>query len=205
VRDSRFALYLIPPYDVAEPIASVHSMLCKQYGFKAANRFQVHMTIQGFFKKIPGPIEPLLKKLDELLMSQMSFNVELGGFHVEEVGFGFDLSRFKDKPNKVLLDFLSRVVEVVKPYIASDCNFIKQDLGRAFRTHITLAFRDVPAPMYDHVFQYLKGAQLPSGLFLARNFHFLEFFSEDWSGSWWQTLTWRLLKIWRLNDPEERK
>lgn len=203
--DSRFALYLIPPYDVAEPIANMHSMLCKQYGFRAANRFQVHVTIKGFYKKIPGPIEPMLKKLDELLLSQRSFNVELGGFKIDEVGFGFDLSRFMDKPNQVLLGFRSQVVEVIKPYIASDCNFVERDLERAFRAHITLAFRDVPVSMYDHVFQYLKRAQLPSGTFLARNFHFLEFYSEDWSGLWWQTLTWRLLKIWQLNNPEERK
>ena len=203
--DSRFALYLIPPYDVAEPIASVHSMLYRQFGFKAANRFQVHMTIKGFFKKIPGPIEPLLKKLDEVLLSQRSMGVEFNGFNIDEVGFGFDMSRFMGKPNQVLFDFRSQVVEVIKPYIASDCDFVERDLGRVFKTHITLAFRDVPASMYDYVFQYIKGAQLPSGTFLARNIHFLEFFSEDWPGLWWQTLTWRLLKVWQLNDPKERK
>jgi hypothetical protein len=33
---------------------------------------------------------------------------------------------------------------------------------------------------------------------VADTFHFLEFSSQDWEGDWEQTLTWRLLKSWRV-------
>jgi len=47
---SRFAFYLIPPYQIAKDIAEIHSLLKKQYGVSAAGRFQIHCTIKGFFK-----------------------------------------------------------------------------------------------------------------------------------------------------------
>jgi pimeloyl-ACP methyl ester carboxylesterase len=61
----RYAVYLIPPYTISRQVAEVHQLLEKQFGLKAAGRFQVHATIKGFFKKTPGPLEPLVARLDD--------------------------------------------------------------------------------------------------------------------------------------------
>jgi len=74
----------------------------------------------------------------------------------------------------------------------------EEDLSNPFWAHITLAFRDIPPSMYDEVLDYLREAPLPTEPFIADTFHFLEFFSQDWEGDWEQTLTWRLLKSWRV-------
>jgi hypothetical protein len=41
------------------------------------------------------------------------------------------------------------------------------------------------------------------GRFLADTYHYLEFFSEDWEGSWWETLSWRLLRSWHLKGENK--
>ena len=46
----RYAVYLIPPYDVARRVTEVHTILRKQFGFTAADKFQIHATLKGFFK-----------------------------------------------------------------------------------------------------------------------------------------------------------
>jgi 2'-5' RNA ligase len=198
VANSRFAFYLIPPYSISKDIAEIHAMLNKQYGFKAAGRFQVHCTIKGFFKKSEGSLEHLIRDLDILLFEESPFQVEINGIISTHNALMLDLSRLGDTYNQQLSTFRNRVIEVIHPYIAPDCNFTKEDLGQPFMGHITLAFRDSPDRLHGHVLSWLENARIPSGDFHAKTFHFLEFFSNDWEGSWWETLTWKLHKSWVL-------
>lgn len=196
---SRFALYLIPPYAIARDVDEIHRVLRKQFGFVAADQFQVHATVKGFFKKIPGPLAPLIAGLDEVFAAQPAFPVEIHGLHRDAVGLGLNLSLLGDARNAEFAAFRERVVDVLRPYIAPDCDFAESDLVPVFKAHITLAFRDIDPAMQDEVLAYLDSAPLPlEAVFQARNFHFLEFFSDDWPGAWEQTLRWRLHKTWQL-------
>lgn len=199
-KDKRYALYLIPPYRVSKNVMEVHQMLQKQYGFTAAARFQVHATVKGFFKKNPGGMESLLESLDEVMLLQKPFPVYFSGFRNDEIGVGLNLSLDNGQPNRDLYDFRERVVDEIRPHIASDCDFVSSDLGNPYEAHITLAFRDISPAIYDDVLSYLEEAPIPNAPFVAKNFHFLEFISEDWSGEWWKSLNWRLLKVWRLQE-----
>ncbi len=78
--DYRFAVYLIPPYQIAQPIAEVHQMLHKQFGFVAAGRFQVHATLKGFFKKGDGSLCELTERLDAIFAEKRPFPVHFNGF-----------------------------------------------------------------------------------------------------------------------------
>ncbi|MCD6344565.1 MAG: 2'-5' RNA ligase family protein [Anaerolineae bacterium] len=196
---SRFAVYLIPPYRIARDVAEIHRMLHKQFGFVAAGRFQVHATLKGFFKKTPGPITPLVTQLDTFFAAQAPFPVEIHGLRCDEIGVGLNVSQLGDAPNLELLACRERVVKAVRPFIASDCDFVAADLGQPFEAHLTLAFRDIPPVMQAEVLAYLRDAPIPlTGTFTADTFHLLEFFSERWTGHWEQDLTWRLLKSWSL-------
>jgi 2'-5' RNA ligase len=195
----RYAVYLIPPYEVARRIIEVHSMLKKQFGFTAADKFQVHATLKGFFKCSGCSPEPLIRSLDPVFRSQEILPIHFNGFHIDEVGVGLDISRIGDRPNQELTDLRSRVVDVVLPFIAPDCDFAERDLGSPFKAHITLAFRDICPEIRESVLTYLRQAPLPSEPFIADTFHLLEFSSQDWEGSWDATLTWRLLHSWRLD------
>jgi len=197
---SRFAVYLIPPYHVARRVAEVHRLLLKQFGFIAAGRFQVHATIKGFFKKVQGPLEPLVLRLDRAFAAQRPFTIHFCGLRIDEVGIGLDISKLEGGLNPSMMALRQRVVEAVRPFIAPDCDFSDKDLSTPFRAHITLAFRDIPRPLYQDVLAYLAEAPLPSEPFTADTFHFLEFLSRDWPADWHRTLTWRLLKAWRVSE-----
>ncbi len=197
---SRFAFYLVPPYPIARDVAEIHAMLEKQLGFKAAGRFQAHCTVKGFFKKTAAPIDPLITALDALLRDENPFDVEINSIISTHSSLVLDLSRLEDAYNRPFADFRHRVVEVIRPYIAPDCDFVEEDLGSPFLGHMTLAFRDSPDEFHEQVLQWLADAPVPSGIFAADTFHFLEFFSADWKGPWWETLSWRLIKSWRLTE-----
>jgi len=195
---SRFAVYLIPPYPIARAVAEVHQMLRKQFGFIAADQFQVHATLKGFFKKTEGPLEPLIERLDGVFAAQRPFPAHFNGFRIDDMGIGLNISQIGEEPNQALLALRERIVDATRPYIAPDCDFVERDLGSPFAAHITLAFRDISPAMQDDVLAYLREAPLPSEAFMADTFHFLEFFAENWQGEWSQTLSWRLLKSWRI-------
>lgn len=197
---SRFAFYLIPPYQISKDFADIHSLIMKQFGFSAADRFQVHCTIKGFFKKNEKPIKPLIDELDTFLKGQHPFLVEFNGIQTKQISIVLMLDEIDGNKNQNLLDFREAIVKIIHPYIASDCDFIKSDLGPPFKGHITLAFRDIAQEMYPQILAWLKDAPLPWGKFPANTFHFLEFYSEDWDGNWWETITWKLHRSWRL-DP----
>jgi len=194
----RYAVYLIPPYPVSRKVSEIHYLLEKQFGLKAGGRFQVHATIKGFFKKTPGPLEPLIKRLDAVFVDQRPLLVSAEGLRRDEIGFGIDLSQLNGQLNQPLLDFRERVVDAVRPFIAPDCDFVDSDLGPPFRAHLTLAFRDIPPDAYDQIVAWTMDAQPFFGPFIASDFHFLEFHSNQWEGAWWEDLTWRLIKAWRL-------
>ena len=194
----RYAVYLIPPYPVSRKVSEIHYLLEKQFGLKAGGRFQVHATIKGFFKKTPGPLDPIIKRLDAVFVDQRPLLVSAEGLRRDEIGFGIDLSQLNGQLNQPLLDFRERVVDAVRPFIAPDCDFVDSDLGPPFRAHLTLAFRDIPPDAYDQIVAWTMDAQPFFGPFIASDFHFLEFHSNQWEGAWWEDLTWRLIKAWRL-------
>jgi 2'-5' RNA ligase len=195
---SRFAFYLVPPYPIARDLAEIHGMLEKQFGFKAAGRFQAHCTIKGFFKKNAMLAETLVSELDGFLAQQKPFEVEFNQLRKKPTSVVLRIDQIDGKPNQELLRFREQIVEITRPYIAPDCDFVDSDLGPPFEGHFTLAFRDIFPKQHSQVVSWLADAPIPTGKFTAQDFHFLEFFSQDWEGAWWESLTWKLLKSWRL-------
>lgn len=178
-------------------------MLQKQFGLSAAGKFQVHATLKGFFKRNDSRIDSLVKILDTVFVIQKPVPIHFSGYHIDDIGFGLDISRAGDNPNRELSDLRTRTVDAVLPFMAADCDFARSDLGQPYKAHITLAFRDVSPANRESVLAYLRQAPLPSKPFMADTFHLLEFSSQDWSGDWAKTLRWRLLHSWRLSRDNE--
>ena len=196
--NSRFAVYLIPPYQLSKEVAGVHYLLRKQFGFAAADRFPVHCTMKGFFKKNEKPASQLTEDLNQFFDNKTALPVSGDEYRTDPIGFRLSLMNRDGIPNTPFLDFRENLVDITRPYIADDCDFIDHDLGRPFHPHITFSFRDIPNELYDDIFAWMEAGPDLKGPFLAETFHFMEIFSEDWEGSWWETLTWRLIKSWRL-------
>lgn len=238
--NTRFAVYLIPPYQVAQAVAEIHRMLRKQFGLIAASRFPVHATIKGFFKlprsslrfpetgtrakenshsiKITSPcsespfpgnglrlrrqsehvLEPLVERLDAVFAVQRPFPVHFCGLCRDPLGVSLDISCLGEVPNPKMMALRQRVVEAVQPFVAADCDFSGEDLDQPFAAHITLAFRDFVPGIQEEVLAYLQDVPLPCEPFMADTLHFLAFHSQAWAGAWHKTLTWQLLKTWRV-------
>ena len=194
----RYAFYLIPPYAISRQVAEIHHLLEKQFGLRAAERFQVHATIKGFFKKTPGPMQPLIDALDAVMQAQSAFLVASEALHRDEIGFGLDLSWLAGERNQPLYRFRQQVVDAVRPFIAPDCDFVAADLGVPFHPHITLAFRDIPESSYDLIVNWVRPALPAPEPFEARVFHLLRFHSRQWDGAWWRDLSWQVLRAWEL-------
>ena len=199
--DSRFGVYLIPPYPVSRDISESHTLLHKQFGLAAGSRFQVHCTIKGFFKKTAVPQNEIIARLDPVFKSSKPVSIYFSGFRINDIGIGLDISKMPpakekissgQKMNSELLELRQNLVSAIKPFIAPDCDFSEADLEIPFHAHITLAMADIPQQLLTPVIEWLDDAPIPMGSFIAKDFHFLEFFSQDWSGPWWQTLTWIL-------------
>lgn len=200
----RFALYLIPPYQVVSNVSDIHRILRKQFGIIAAEKFQAHCTIKGFFKKNSGPLTPLIQKLDTFFIGQKPFTVESSGIRLGTKSIVLDISKRGDGVNTELISFREGAVNTIRPFIAADCDFVAADLGPPFHAHITLAFNDIPKNQMDSIRAFLKDAPLPSGTFTADTYHFLEFTSPDWSGPWWETLTLKIHKSWILRSTYDQ-
>ena len=198
--NSRFAVYLIPPYQLSKGVAEVHYLLRKQFGFAAADRFPVHCTMKGFFKKNEKPASQLTEDLNQFFENKTALPVSGDEYRIGPIGFGLSLMNRDGIPNTPFLDFRENLVDIAWPYIADDCDFTDHDLGRPFHPHITFSFRDIPNELYDDIFAWIEEGPDLKGPFLAETFHFMEIFSEDWEGNWWETLTWRLIKSWRLKS-----
>ena len=198
--NSRFAVYLIPPYQLSKGVAEVHYLLRKQFGFSAADRFPVHCTMKGFFKKNDKPASQLTEDLNQFFENKTALPVSGDENRINPIGFGLSLMNRDGIPNTPFLDFRENLVDITRPYIADDCDFIDHDLGRPFHPHITFSFRDIPNELYDDILAWMEAGPDLKGPFLAETFHFMEIFSEDWEGNWWETLTWRLIKSWRLKS-----
>ena len=155
--NSRYAFYLIPPYQIARDIAETHLMLENLYRISAVGRFQVHCTIKGFFKPDEKSLNKLIRDLDAFLITQ-------------------------------------------KPFIARDCDFNEVDSKTQFKGHITLAFKDLLYEICPEIFDWLRSTRLPKRKFQAEKFHLLEIMSQDWNGNWWETISWKMFKSWRLNS-----
>lgn len=199
---NRFAVYLIPPYEIARTVAEIHRMLRKQFGLIAASRFPVHATLKGFFKATADPMNPLVERLDAIFAAQHPFPVHFCGIRRDPAGISLDISCLGEGPNPALLTLREQIVGAARPFVAPDCDFSGQEQEHPFGGHITLAFRVNPPALLDQILDYMQDARLPSEPFIVDTFYFLEFSSQDWAGDWAPTLTWRLLKSWRLGETK---
>ncbi len=121
--DSRFAVYLIPPYQLSKRVAEAHYLLRKQFGFTAADRFPVHCTMKGFFKKNQEPVDKLQAELDDFFKKQQALPVCTEELRIDPIGFGLSLMTMDGKINTPFLDLREEIIKIVFPYIAEDCDF----------------------------------------------------------------------------------
>lgn len=206
--DSRFGVYLIPPPEVVEQAVRIRDLLRSQFGFKAASKFPVHITLKGFFKP-NASLDALRESLNSILLTQQAFDIfisDINSFDKSVIKFDVmwsSAARADTQTKNVKLVALHTVVcDAVLPFVASDCDFTPHEgLREAYSAHITLAFKDIPPHLFDEAIQFCRYFLpfVPSH-FRANKIQLFQFYSNNWAGFWWETLTWQILQTWTLQD-----
>jgi hypothetical protein len=164
----------------------------------------VHCTVKGFFKLKDGSKpEDLIPALDELFSSTPAFQTGL----VEVIGLNgppYGPTVLLEMARTYRFHKLHEGVwNIVRPHIAPDCLFSPiEPAGGNFLPHITLGMKDPPIEpglfrQFEQLARYVF-EQLPKEPWTATDMQFIEFYSEDWAGKWWETLNYKQLKGWQL-------
>ena len=92
-------------------------------------------------------------------------------------------------------------------YLACACSRGHTGALRAFEEHYVavvpaaIAHVKLSASDVDEVMQFIKDAgHIGPASFTAEYVHLFGFQSQDWTGRWWESLEWSLLKSWRLGE-----
>ena len=115
----------------------------------------------------------------------------------------FARARLLLRQSEDLLRLHNDVWAAITPLVAPDCRFTpREPSGERFRPHLTLAQSDLPSVpgvrgQVQALCRYLYDT-LPTRTFQVRDMQLIEFQSDDWTGSWWETLPFRQLHGWQL-------
>ncbi len=195
----RIAFYLIPPYPLATRIMELRNLVYDQYRVKAALNFMIHMTIKGFFKPRENfNLNDLIKQLDKIISQYKPFNIFPSNIEI----FGGDGISviFSKTTNPILWELHEKCYNVIKPFIAPDCNFTPTErIKENFVPHITICMADVPKETLIDIHDFFKEVTFDHAGYTVHNFKLYQFESENWyTDRWIYSLKWKILKSWIL-------
>lgn len=197
----RYGWYLRPSYAMSRAQAEMHDLLRRQFGLVCGGVFMPHATLKGFFRS-DAPVAGIETAFDKAIEGHEPFAVSNRG----PVGWGrgsivLDIHHTSDgERNNALQALHESGWHAIAPLVHPDCNFTPiEGAMEDFRAHLTLVMADLREELFDEVMAFVQEAG-PIGpeVFTAEYVHLYAFHSEAWTGKWWETLQWSLLKSWRL-------
>ena len=198
----RLGFYLIPPVNLSSEVMQLRSLVQDQYRIGAALNFMIHMTIKGFFKPASVDQYPeLIQELSTLMTSYRPFTLYPTGIkRFPDDGIGIECAQDK---NPILWELHHRCFdEVIKPFIADDCEFTPvEPTGDRFVPHITISMSDLSPQISEDIHNYLSAIHFSPEGYVVNNFKLYEFTSQGWgTGEWIYTLDWKILHSWFLKE-----
>jgi hypothetical protein len=104
--------------------------------------------------------------------------------------------------NAPMRELRERALSAPIPLIDDDCAFSAGEWVRErYEAHLTLAMADIPPRFFDEILRFCQGLGPigPEG-FIAERVHLYAFESDDWNGAWGESLSWKLLESWKLQN-----
>ncbi len=200
----RYGVYLRPDFAMSRAQSEIHRVLRAQYNLAVAGRFMPHATLKGFFRTDATP-ETLVERLGPAFADSRPFMVYNNG--VRSFGPRSIIVAIRNRPdgspNMPIYDLQERIWRAIGPVIHPDCDFTPVD-GRGlegsnpFHPHLTLVMRDMRRELQEEVLAFIRdGGPVGPPQFVSTTYHLYRF-AADWSGKWWQNLTWELIQSWRV-------
>lgn len=197
----RYGWYLRPSYAMSRAQAEMHDLLQRQFGLIGGGVFMPHATLKGFFRS-DAPVAEIEAAFDTAVKGHQPFAVYNRG----PVGWGrgsivMDIHHTSDGERNDALQALHEAgFNAIGPLVHPDCNFTPIEWAmERFTAHLTLVMADMREELFDEVMIFIQEAgPIGPDVFTAEYVHLYAFHSEAWTGKWWETLQWQLLKSWRL-------
>jgi 2'-5' RNA ligase len=201
--DIRYGWYLRPSYEMSRDQAAMHELLRRQYGLNGGGVFMPHATLKGFFRS-DASIEEIVAAGDRAVAGTAPFTV----FNPGPVAWGrgsivLEIQKTPDGGTNEPLQALHEAGwRELTPLVHPECNFTPvEGAMENFRAHLTLVMADMDEELLDEVAQFVRDAgRIGPESFTAEYVHLFAFRSQDWTGRWWESLEWSLLKSWRLGE-----
>ncbi|MBZ4487541.1 2'-5' RNA ligase family protein [Microbacterium sp. cx-55] len=200
----RYGIYLRPDARTCRAVTVVTDQLRAQYGLLSAGAFPPHATLVG--SQPFGFAEPdVIDAVTTLLRSQRSFDVHNAGIRPQGRGYVYDVSENPDGGvNEEFVRLARDIDATVAPFRRPMNSPLPNDFEPdVFHAHLSLASHDlyVRPDLYAEVGEFIRelDVPVPAG-FVGRTVVMYRTACADWSGRWWQTMTWEHIRTWRLTS-----
>lgn len=199
----RYGVYLRPDPATCAAVTAVTGQLRAQYGFVSAGAFPPHATLVGS-RHLPVPDHEIIAAVTRAVADVPAFTVHNAGVRNQGVGLVYDVHHLADRttPNTAFVDLAAKIDEAVTPLEEPAPNPAEHRFdAAAFRAHLSLLSHDmyVRPDLFEETSEFVEGlpVTLPSS-FPGDTVTLYRTRSDDWTGRWWNTLTWEHVHTWKL-------
>lgn len=198
----RYGIYLRPDARTCRAVTVVTDQLRAQYDLRSAGAFPPHATLVG--SQPFGHSEPeVVDALSALLAGRPAFDVHNAGVRARGIGYVYEVGLHPDgSVNEDFVRLAADVDRVVAPFRRPMGSPEPNDYDPAqYGPHLSLASHDlyVRPDLHDEVGDFIHelAQPVPDG-FRGDTVVLYRTACPDWSGRWWQTMTWEHVHTWKL-------
>jgi hypothetical protein len=201
LNDIRYGIFLRPDPATCWTVTQVTFALNRQFGIVSSGAFPPHATLIGNLCTDTTENE-LISVLDPVFENVEPFPVYNSGIDRKPSGtyeYNINLDASGKAPNEPLCRVADAVAKAVAPLSVPVDDYLVTPVAEyRFAAHLGLAGHElfVDNRLSDEIGDFLAGLPLaPPASFVARWYSLFEF-RADWTGHWWQDMSWRLVRSW---------
>ncbi|MDK8173506.1 heme utilization protein [Curtobacterium citreum] len=201
----RYGVYLRPDPRTCRAVTVVTDQLRAQYGLVSSGAFPPHATLVGS-QPFGSAESEVIDALTALLDGRPGFPVHNAGVREQGIGYVYDVATNPDGSRNIAFDQLAIEVDAaVAPFRRPMNAPLPNDHDpEHYRPHLSLASHDlyVRPDLHDEVGEFIRGLDVPvPSDFVGDTVVLYRTASPDWTGRWWQTMTWEHVRTWKLRTP----
>ncbi|MFL5999271.1 MAG: hypothetical protein ACJ736_34120 [Streptomyces sp.] len=199
--DIRYGIFLRPDPATCWAVTQVTFALNRQFGLVSAGAFPPHATLIGNLCTRATEAE-LIAALDPVFENVTPFPVYNQGIARTGTGayeYDINLDASGNRPNVPLGRVADAVAKAVAPLSVPVDDFMVTPVAEyRFAAHLGLASHELAVDnrLSKEVGDFLAGLPLHAPESFAARWYSLFEFQADWSGHWWQNMSWRHLHSW---------
>lgn len=200
----RYGVYLRPDPHTCLAVTTITGQLRAQYGLVSAGAFPPHATLIGS-QHITADPQRIIDALTPALAGCAPFPMYNNGVQRQGIGFVYNVHFHADgrTANSDLIGLARTVDQAAAPLVTPASSPQPGDVfdPATFQGHLSLASHDLyqRPDLHAELEDYLHGLPVTyPATFTAENVALYRTRSKDWTGRWWQTLSWEHMHTWRL-------